>query len=152
MTTVGLRQQGSEALGPGSNLCRVNYFYDSLAFVRNSNGSHGTVGRTTGFSSGKFGFRSQLLPTFFNLIITMGNRNTPPPPLFLCMKSFDTRSFLEPGRVRLRNLKFFGRDKKISTENRDTPPPPPPLLSLKFSDTRFFPKHRRVPIGNVSVL
>ena len=28
MTAVGLGQQGSEAVGLGSNLCRVRYFYD----------------------------------------------------------------------------------------------------------------------------
>ena len=28
MSTVGLGQQRSEAVGPGSNLCRVRYFYD----------------------------------------------------------------------------------------------------------------------------
>ena len=44
-----------------------------------------------------------------------------PPPL--CMKSFVTRIFLKPGRVLLRN--FWHRDKKFSTENRDTPSPPP---------------------------
>ena len=48
MTAVELGQQGSQAVGPGSSLCRAKYFYN-LAFVRNFNGSHGTVGRTTGF-------------------------------------------------------------------------------------------------------
>ena len=28
MTAVGLGQQGSEATGPGSSLCRVKYLYD----------------------------------------------------------------------------------------------------------------------------
>ena len=36
----------------------------SLTFVRNSNGSHGTVGRTTGFWSGRYRSESQPLPTF----------------------------------------------------------------------------------------
>ena len=31
MTAVGLGQQGSEAIGPGSNLCRVIYLYDFFA-------------------------------------------------------------------------------------------------------------------------
>ena len=28
MSAAGLGQQCSEAVGPGSNLCRVRYFYD----------------------------------------------------------------------------------------------------------------------------
>ena len=49
MTAVGLGQQGSQAACSGSSLCRAKYFYDFTDIVRNSNGSHGTVGRTTGF-------------------------------------------------------------------------------------------------------
>ena len=49
MTAVGLGQQGSHAIGPGSSLCRAKYLLISLTFVRNSNGFHGTVGRTTVF-------------------------------------------------------------------------------------------------------
>ena len=37
----------------------------------------------------------------FNLNITTENRNTSPPP---CMKSFDTRNILKPGKVPLRNF------------------------------------------------
>ena len=47
----------------------------SLTFVRNSNRSHGTVGRTTGFWSGRYGFESQPSPTF--LIITTENLDIP---------------------------------------------------------------------------
>ena len=36
MTTVGLGQQSSEAVGPDSNFCFVRYFRFSLTFVRNS--------------------------------------------------------------------------------------------------------------------
>ena len=28
MTAVGLGQQGSQAVGPGSSLCRAKYFFD----------------------------------------------------------------------------------------------------------------------------
>ena len=32
MTAVGLGQQGSQAVGPGSSLCRAKYFYDFTDF------------------------------------------------------------------------------------------------------------------------
>ena len=40
----------------------------SLTFVRSSNGSHGAVGRTTGFWSARYGFESPNLPKFFIFI------------------------------------------------------------------------------------
>ena len=51
MTAVGLGQQGFQAVGPGSSLCRAKYFHDFADFCQkfHSNGSHGTVSRTTGF-------------------------------------------------------------------------------------------------------
>ena len=51
MTAVGLGQQGSQAVGPGSSLCRAKYLYDFTDICQkfHSNGSQGTVGRTTGF-------------------------------------------------------------------------------------------------------
>ena len=51
MTAVGLGQQNSEAVAPGSNLCRVRYFYDFIEICQKFclNGSHGTVGRKTWF-------------------------------------------------------------------------------------------------------
>ena len=60
MTAVGLRQQGSEAVGPRSNLCRIRYFhYFTGSYQKfHFNGSHGTVGRTTWFWSGCSGFES----------------------------------------------------------------------------------------------
>ena len=91
-----------------------------LTFVKNSNGSHGTVGRTTGFGNGRYKFESQPLPTVFNLSITTENRDTAPLPL-LCMISFDTRTFLKPGRVFLRNFSVLW-DQTISTKNHDTHP------------------------------
>ena len=44
MTAVGLGQQGSEAMGPGSNLCRVRYLLDFTDICRkfHFNGFHGT--------------------------------------------------------------------------------------------------------------
>ena len=50
MTAVWLGQQGSQAEGPASSLCRAKYFYDFNGICQklHSNGSHGTVGRTTG--------------------------------------------------------------------------------------------------------
>ena len=60
MTAVGLRQQGSEAVGPRSNLCRIRYFHDFTDIYQkfHFNDSHGTVGRTTWFWSGRSGFES----------------------------------------------------------------------------------------------
>ena len=51
MTAVGLEQKGSQAIGPGSSLCRAKYFYDfaDVCHKFHSNGSYGTVGKTTGF-------------------------------------------------------------------------------------------------------
>ena len=72
-----------------------NIFMISLTFVRNSNGSHGTVGRTTRFWSGRYGFESQPSPTF--LIITTENLATHSllPPLihelFRSWKSSETQ-------------------------------------------------------------
>ena len=102
----------------------------SLTFVRSSKGSHGTVGRTTLVSSGRYGFESQPSPTF--LIITTENSETPPllPPLifklFRSWKSSETQHTRVP-------LRFFSvlRDKKFSIENRDFT-----LLGIKFFDTR----------------
>ena len=48
MTAVGLGQQGSQVVGPGSSICRGKYLY-ALTFVRNYGGYHGTVGKTTRF-------------------------------------------------------------------------------------------------------
>ena len=75
MPAVGLGQQFSGAVGPGSSLCRVRYFYDFTGMSQFSNCSHGTVGRTTGLRSGRYGFEYQPLPTFFNLIIKFRDQN-----------------------------------------------------------------------------
>ena len=119
-------QQTSEAVGPGSIPCRVIYFYDFTDICQNFRWFLGTVGRITGFWSGRYIFESQLLPTFFNLNITTKNRNIP----LLCVKFFDTRKILNHRRV---SPRFFSVlwDKKISTKNRDMP-----LLCMKFFDTR----------------
>ena len=60
MTAVGLGQHGSPAEGPGPSLCRAKYFHDFTGICQKfySNGSHGTVGRTTGFWAGRSGFES----------------------------------------------------------------------------------------------
>ena len=59
-------------------------------------------------------------------------------PLF-CIKSFDTRKFLKPRVVTLRNFPALW-EKKFSTVNNDNP-----LLSFKISDTRNFLKDRESP-------
>ena len=137
MTAVGLGQHGSPAEGPGPSFCRAKYFYDFTGICQkfHSKGSHGTVGRTTGFWSGRYGFESQPSPTFLT-IFTTENRETPPllPPLifklFRSWKSSETQHTRVP-------LRFFSvlRDKKFSIENRDFT-----LLGIKFFDTRNFLK------------
>ena len=59
-------------------------------------------------------------------------------PLF-CIKSFDTRKFLKPRVVPLRNFPALW-EKKFSTVNNDNP-----LLSFKISDTRNFLKDWESP-------
>ena len=59
-------------------------------------------------------------------------------PLF-CIKSFDTRKFLKPRVVPLRNFPALW-EKKFSTVNNDYP-----LLSFKISDTRNFLKDWESP-------
>ena len=123
-----------------------NIFMISLTFFRNSNGSHGTVGRTTGFWSGRYVFESQPSPAF--LIITTENLDSPSllsPPIHKLFRSWKY-SETQHTRVPLRNFSVL-RDKNFSIENRDFP-----LLGLKFFDTRNFLKHRRVPVRNFSAL
>ena len=115
----GLGQHEFQALGPGSSVCRAKYYYDFAGFRQNfhSCGSHGNLGRTTGFWGGRSELESQPLPTSINLINTTENRDTA--SLFY-MRKFDTWNFLKLGKVPLRNFSVL-RDKKISTGNRDIP-------------------------------
>ena len=121
-------------------------FMISLTFVRSSNGSHGTVGRTTVVWSGRYGFESQPSPTF--LIITTENLDTPPssPPLIFKLFAPENLLKLKHSRVPLRNFSVL-RDKRISIENLDFP-----LLGRKFFDTWNFLKHRRIPLRSFSAL
>ena len=91
-----------------------NIFMNSLTFVRNSNDSHGTVGRTTGFRSGGYGFESQPLPPFLNLIITTENRDTASP---LMHEKFRYQKFSETRKGS--PTKFFGtvRQKTIDRKS-----------------------------------
>ena len=106
-------QQGSEPVGPGSSPCRTNYFDDFTDICKkiHSNGYHGTVGRTTGFWSGRYGFESQSSPTF--LFFTTENLDSPSllspliHKLFRSWKSSETQHT----RVPLRNFSVL-RDKK----------------------------------------
>ena len=113
-----------------------NNFMIPLTFVRNSNGSHGIVGRTTWVWSGRSGFENQPLPTFLKLIIQMENHDIA--PLLVCMKRFDTRVFLKPRRVPLWNFSVLW-DKKYPSENSDTPSslPVPPLIHKVFRSQKF---------------
>ena len=124
----------------------------SLTFIRNSDGSHGTVGRITGFWSGRYGFETQTLPTFYNLINTMENRDTPSPQP-LIHKRFRYGKFSKHSTEGfLHEIFRYCETKKYSTEKKSSYPPPPPPLSIKLFDPGNFLKHRRVPLRCFSVL
>ena len=78
----------------------------SLIFFRNSNGSHGTVGRTTVFWSGRYVFESQPSPTF--LIITTENLDSPSLLSPLIHKLFRSWKSSETQHTRFSPTKFFG--------------------------------------------
>ena len=107
MTAVGLGQHGSPAAGPVPSLCRAKYFYDFTGICQkfHSNGYHGTVGRTTWFWSGRYGFESQSSPTF--LIFTTENLDTPFPPPFI-HKLFRSWKSSETQQNKGSPTKFFG--------------------------------------------
>ena len=108
MTAVALGQHGSPAECPGPSLCRAKYFYDFTGICQKflSNGYHGTVGRTTGFWSGRYGFESQPSPTF--LIFTTENLDTPfPPSPPLIHKLFRSWKCSETQHTRVPPTKFF---------------------------------------------
>ena len=148
MTAVGLGQHGSPAEGSGPSLCRAKYFYAFTGSCQkfHSNGYHGTVGRTTGFWSGRYGFESQPSPTSLIITTEMLDTHSLLPPLihehFRSWKSSETQHT----RVPLRNFSVL-RDKDFSIENLDFP-----LLGISFFDTRNFLKHRRVPLRSFSAL
>ena len=79
--------------------------------------SHGTVGRTKGFWSGRYRFKTQALPTFSNKLLRKQTviPRPPPPPHLWCMKSLDTRIFLKHRTVPLLSV-------RNSTESRDRRP------------------------------
>ena len=98
----------------------------SLTFVTNSNGSHGTVGKTTGFSSGRYGFESQLLPTLYNLTITTENCDTPT----ITHEKFQYQNSSEARKGSYTKF-FWYCEKKINLSvNRDTRPS---LIPIFFS-------------------
>ena len=100
MTTVGLEQQGYEAVGPGSSLCRAKYFMISQTFVRNSNGSHWDSGLENRVLKRYVRVRIPAITYTFQL--RTENRDTAPPPLM--NEKFRSRIFLKPGRVPLKFL------------------------------------------------
>ena len=115
----------SQAEGPGSSLCYAPYFYDFTDICQkfHFNGSHGTMGRTTGFWSGRFGFESQILRTFFNLHITTENRDTPLSPSFIHkLLRYRKLSETQHRRVPLRNVSVLWD--KLSKEIAILPPYP----------------------------
>ena len=116
----------------------------SLAFVRNSNFSHCTAGRTTWFWNARYGIESQTLSTFLKFINTTENHDSCP----LYAWKLSTSEFFwytEWFPLQIFSLLW---DITFATENRDAPI----LFSIKFFDTKIFLKHRRVPLRNFSVM
>ena len=104
----------------------------SLTLVKNSNCSHGTVGKKTGFWSGRYGFEPRPLLTFFNFIETTANHFTP----LLCMKIFRYQKIIETQEVS--STKSFGTVRQKIFEGIPWFPPPPMhkiFPYLKFSET-----------------
>ena len=64
-----VRAKISQAVGPGSNPCSIILFIISLILVRNSKGSHRTVGRTTRLWTARYLFESHHLPIFSYLSV-----------------------------------------------------------------------------------
>ena len=104
----------------------------SLTFVRNSIASHGTVCKTTGFWSGRYGFESQPLQTFFNSIITTKNRDTAP----LIYEKFRYQNFYETKKGSPTN--FFGTGTKNFRRKIVILTPPPPQHPWTFSLLEIF--------------
>ena len=102
MPAVWLGQQRSEAVGPGSNLCRARYFYDftdiydftqqnvdtPLSLTQKFFSTRNLM-ETGGFPYQVFRF-GPVRQNFFR------QYSDAPPPL-LCMKFFDTKIFLKQG-------------------------------------------------------
>ena len=90
---------------------------------------------------------------FFKLFITTENRDPPTLLCFLCMKVFDTRIFLKPRRVPLRNFSVLWDKKKFDGKSCYSLPPPPLLIHKSFRYRKFSETlHRRAPLRDVSVL
>ena len=102
----------------------------SLTFVRISNCSHGTVGRTTGFRSGRYGFESQPLHTCFNFSSIPEDRDTP----LSCIRSLETRIFLKLGMVPPPHEIF----RYCVTKNFRQKIVMPPSFARKYSIPDFF--------------
>ena len=121
----------------------------SLTFVRNSNGYHGRVVKTTRFRSARYGFESQPSTIF---LIWLVRRKIVIPPLLMYEK-IRYQNFSETTKGSA--TKFFGTvrqkifdGKKIVILHASSPPPP---RYKKFFDTKNFLKYRRV-LRSFSVL
>ena len=140
MSAVGLEQKRSEAVGPGSNLCRVRYFSDFTdIYSFTETNFHSFFPPLTQKFSGK---QEGSLTNFFVSVLwnkTFFDNSVMPPPMhqnFRCQSFFETQKgsptkFFAP--VRQKNF-----DKTMM----------PPLLCIKNFDTRIFLKRRRIPLRN----
>ena len=137
---MGLGQQPSEAVGPGSNLCRVRYFcnFTGIYDFNKQNRDTSSLLPLNFFDTRKFwetgGFPSQVFrfgpvrQSFF-----WQYRDAPPPPTPLCIKFFDSRNFLKHWRVFPRNS--FGTVRQKLFDGKLWYPPPPLSLIHKIFST-----------------
>ena len=127
MTAVGLGQHGSPAEGPGPSLCRGKYFHDLTGICQkfHSNGSHRTVGRTTGFWTGRSGFDS--LSRQISLWFHWHLSEVPMVPMALWVGQHWFEA-VDTGSNPSLHLHFKLLRRKILI----LPPSSPPLLSLNF--------------------
>ena len=117
------------------NLCRAISFYDFTDICQIPIVTMTQWVEQQGSEALVTGSNPSLSPTFFKFINTMKIVISP----LLCMKIFDTRVLLKPGRVPLRNFSILW-DKKFEGKSWY-----PPLLSIKFFDTRNFLKQKGSP-------
>ena len=152
MSVVSLGPQRSEAVGLGSNLCRVRYFYNFTDIYDSTEQNRDYPPTPTHkiFSMPNIFWKTGRFPyqvfCFGPLRQNFSDKTVMPPPPLLCLKNFDTAIFLKHRRVPLRSFSVMS-DKKLSRENRDIP-----FSCEKFFDTGKFLMHRIVTQQNFSVL
>ena len=150
MTAVGLGQHGSPAEGPGPSLCRAKYFHDFTGICQkfHSNGSHGTVCRTTRFWASRSGFESLSHELFSWFHWLLSEIPMVPMAQWVGQQGFEA---VDTGSNPSLHLHFWLN--YYDGKSWYSLSPAPPLIhklfrSWKSSETQ----HTRVPLRNFSVL